>query len=396
MAPTVSFAVVFKQALDVVRGQPQFQNQWIRKDVWLDIVKSIFPNESSLQTLGMKNIKKVYSDRLDLGVKEENHENFYGAKVGPDLYWYSSPCDPDKRHLPPGPGTDTFARTKVDSFDDIKIRCTRQLDLAIALEEANLKAASRAVSKNGRAAARKRSHLGSSITRSSRRQKVASSNHPPQDQSGEDLPLENEGEKLSSLIAKASTYWNSEKAWHNFRRINDEGAMDESHSRIVLYPDQKETVIARRKKLMAAYQTPEGWRDLIDDRDSSGKYTENDKHQLRWRAIYLAEALRIALDKASNTFGFIECCKLAIMSVNKREGVTILTDPEGLRSWHHDFRINDECFKNRHFSEKNGYKEPLPQLLEDFPLAKEMMVDYMKLNLNMLSSELVHGFVHEV
>jgi hypothetical protein len=66
-----------------------------------------------------------------------------------------------------------------------------------------------------------------------------------------------------------------------------------------------------------------------------------------------------------------------------------------IMDWHLTFKVNGECFVNRYFHEKNGYARVLPPLLQTYPEAKEMMVGYMKTNLNHLSTEMLSSYMHE-
>jgi hypothetical protein len=100
------------------------------------------------------------------------------------------------------------------------------------------------------------------------------------------------------------TWWDSGKALDIFGLYKLTDAEENE--------DVQAVVSERLKRCRLAYQSPGGWRQLIDDLDGKSLYTEHDQFQIRWKCRFLAKALDIALNKIKPNYSWEDCCKEAI------------------------------------------------------------------------------------
>jgi hypothetical protein len=81
------------------------------------------------------------------------------------------------------------------------------------------------------------------------------------------------------------------------------------------------TIKHRCQRLKEGYQSPGGWRSVIDNEDSDNLYSESDQFCLQWHCRYLAMALLLLalVHLSPGKFTWENCCELAIGTVNHRE-----------------------------------------------------------------------------
>jgi hypothetical protein len=111
----------------------------------------------------------------------------------------------------------------------------------------------------------------------------------------------------------------------------------------------------------------------------------------RYRHLGLRYALE---DMPAKTW--LECCKDAVDSVNRTDGVEHIKNKETLSRWHLAFRRNKEAFPNPHVHAIDGKKTSLPPLLDRNPELARCTIQYAKQNMNELSAKLLYSYVHEI
>jgi hypothetical protein len=105
--------------------------------------------------------------------------------------------------------------------------------------------------------------------------------------------------------------------------------------------------------------------------------------------------LRYALEDMPDKT-WMECCKDAVASVNRVDGVKHIKNEQTVSRWHLAFRRNNEAFPNPHVHSKDGKKTSLPPLLDRNPELARSIIQYAKHNLNELSAELLYSYLHEI
>ena len=130
----------------------------------------------------------------------------------------------------------------------------------------------------------------------------------------------------------------------------------------------------------------DGWKSIIDDRDSRDACSDLQINSIRNKATYIAMFLYLCLQHYENTVDFRDIIGMAIDKVNdvhlvdflpsKKRSKTnfILRDKRTMINWFHEFRVND-YFSNPAILLKNKKKQ-LPPLLDSNPDVVEDMLDY--------------------
>ena len=90
---------------------------------------------------------------------------------------------------------------------------------------------------------------------------------------------------------------------------------------------------------------------------------------------------------------WLDCCKDAVDSINRTDGVVHVRSKETVSHRHLTFRRNNESFPNPHV---HSSKTALPPLLDRYPELAKSIVLYAKQNLNELSAKLLYSYLQEV
>ena len=105
-------------------------------------------------------------------------------------------------------------------------------------------------------------------------------------------------------------------------------------------------------------------------------------------------ALAHALEHMSNGKKWMECCEHSI-SVMSSLGFTFITRSRTLSSKHLMYRQNDDCFPNP-LSPRISKKKADPPIFSKNPVLKNNIIRFCKMNLNILSIDLVKEYLeHE-
>jgi hypothetical protein len=157
----------------------------------------------------------------------------------------------------------------------------------------------------------------------------------------------------------------------------------------------KETVEKRIEQLKKGYSNATGWKRTIDDFDHQELCSKHEIFNFQLKCRYVCLALRYAIDNMPDKT-WLECCKDALETVNRIDGVDHITNERTLSRWHLVFRRNNESFPNPHVHSKDGQKTSLPPLLDRNPDLARSIIQYAKQNLNELCAELLYSYIHEI
>jgi hypothetical protein len=107
------------------------------------------------------------------------------------------------------------------------------------------------------------------------------------------------------------------------------------------------TIIERINKLTEGFSTPNGWKCVLEDRDSCNTCLAFQIYNIQIKCWYIAIALRIALRKMGQGAGgvtWLECCREAMQTVNEFNKLTYIRYHQMIQQWHLIYRRNFECF----------------------------------------------------
>jgi hypothetical protein len=141
-------------------------------------------------------------------------------------------------------------------------------------------------------------------------------------------------------------------------------------------------------KLTEGFSTPNGWKCVLEDRDSCNTCSAFQIYNIQIKYWYIAIALRIALRKMGQGAGgvtWLECCWEAMQTVNKFNNLTYIRYHQTIQQWHLIYCCNFKCFPNQNTHKKDG-KATLPRLLEENPDLKDAIINYAWDHLHELSA----------
>lgn len=203
---------------------------------------------------------------------------------------------------------------------------------------------------------------------------------------------------------KCRKYWISKKAFNLFgvHQADDEEEQDanvpdaleqefdnDNNSREI-FADLKCIVRKRIDTLRLAYTTADGYRKVLSERWKKTPVSDHLRFQIAQRSRYLVAALENALLKMPE-LSWDECCQKSIEQVNASEGVNFITSSRTVRNWHTNFR-SDSCTFDGLINK--AHKMRMPKFLEENPEQKTLIVKYALDNLNKLTMQLMHEYIH--
>lgn len=177
---------------------------------------------------------------------------------------------------------------------------------------------------------------------------------------------------------RAPTYWESTDAKKLFGATGDELAT--------------EAIDRHMSKLLSCNASLHAWKDLVAGSDEENSMTEYQIFDIRFRCEYLALALSNAKEHMGDgKWTWERCLDEAIVS-QEAFGRNRFKSSETLRRWFAKYR-DTECFP--HPNPKAAMsKKTLPPFLEDNIDIKSAFVNHARENLNVLSIEFMHDYVH--
>jgi hypothetical protein len=168
-------------------------------------------------------------------------------------------------------------------------------------------------------------------------------------------------------------------------------------------------------KLKKAYLTYDGWRNIVDDRDSSNVCSTYDVFFLQQKARYLAVSLSLALE-LWNSLPFIDICQRAIDTIrlfdfpdgeeyencseeddddenNNRRRLFTIREPRTIMKWLRIFR-RTSTFPNPSISRLG--KRQVPIFFQNNPDLYTSFNAHVRSNLDTISSESIHQYLFQV
>mmetsp|Transcript_36759 Transcript_36759/g.89212 ORF Transcript_36759/g.89212 Transcript_36759/m.89212 type:complete len:323 (+) Transcript_36759:462-1430(+) len=276
---------------------PAYQNHWMSRENWLKLIILHYGEElnfkPTLQHLGVaiKNSTKEY----DITRYAVNEIGFYKANNN-HTFVYCSMSKNERPKIPPG----DIDWDKVRAFDaEESFQNTRKRFREVVHGGKTLEG----TPKPHRGNQGYKSKMAR-VTRSSKQNNLTDVTSPAlltqssndKDSNGSSTTSTDDDGSLADetmnpmppgFDERHLNYWNSSNAEKDFGLIKPRNENDNE--------DVRALVEKRIKKMKSAYQTPGGWRNVLEDRDSGDCYSTTDIFQLRWKCRYLSKALDIAL-----------------------------------------------------------------------------------------------------
>lgn len=126
---------------------------------------------------------------------------------------------------------------------------------------------------------------------------------------------------------------------------------------------------------------------VVVDGDEGKLMSDYAIHKLRMQCHYIAKALQIRLDNASNELDWRSCCKQAVAAM-KMNGTIMANNADTVMGWYRSFR------EERKFPNPSKGKSALPPFLQVNPEAAMFIQAYAKENLKDLDSKLILEYLH--
>jgi len=155
--------------------------------------------------------------------------------------------------------------------------------------------------------------------------------------------------------------------------------------------DVREHVIEKLHILRNAYLTSEGWKDVVDDNDSCNHCTPYEAFVIRQKALYLFVLMECALEYYEE-ITWREICSEALRIVSESNEITSTTTNTSLMSWFREFRSTN-TFPNPSSARLGRSKIPL--LLRNNPDLHDAFSNYVRQNLDSLSTNGIHQFLFD-
>lgn len=156
------------------------------------------------------------------------------------------------------------------------------------------------------------------------------------------------------------------------------------------FADLKCIVRNSADRLRSAFTTADGYRKVLSDKWKKTPVSDRTRFQITLRSRYLVAALENALLKMPE-WTWNKCCEEAIIQVNANEGAEFITNSRSLRNWYTSFR-RDNCTFDGLVNRE--HKTRMPKFLEENPEQKALIIKCALENLNQLSVEFLHDYIH--
>jgi hypothetical protein len=136
---------------------------------------------------------------------------------------------------------------------------------------------------------------------------------------------------------------------------------------------------------------PDGWRDIIADKDKNDGMKAHDIFAVRQKAQFVCRALQIALEKM-NSWSWRQCCQQSVVELNKL-GVVKARSARVTMDWHNIFARGPNLFPNPRPMAASGRKAQ-PCFFEKNPMAGELFLKYADSNIDVMSIEFMTEYVN--
>ena len=178
-----------------------------------------------------------------------------------------------------------------------------------------------------------------------------------------------------NYIESLKNYWLSEEARNHFAP-GSRGSL-------------LEVIAYRMETLSTVISKSDGWRLIVENRDSTNMASEHDIWLLRQKAVFLRRLYQIAVEEHP-TRTWMDCCQEAVSDCNDI-GLAATISWKVLSRWHLTFKHRG-LFPHPNPIVASG-KKPLPPLLEAFPEVKAAINEFCRKNLEVLTADLLQDFI---
>ena len=197
--------------------------------------------------------------------------------------------------------------------------------------------------------------------------------------------------KQSSAIPHINALDAPESRWVFGKKDDRKGQNDQISTR--------EMMIIQIQKLRKAWLKADGWRCVIDDGDSNNNMTSLDIFNVQTKSKYLSIFLSLCLDKYNRNLD--ELAQEAVHKVSEFEkdendedkDINHTYNYKTLLRWYRVFKL-EHCFPNPFFTRNS--RKGLPPIFCNNPEFKDDFVQYGRANIDVLSTEMMHQFCHNV
>jgi hypothetical protein len=165
---------------------------------------------------------------------------------------------------------------------------------------------------------------------------------------------------------------------------------DDDETNVEIFADLKCIVRKRIDRLRSAYTTATGYRDVLSEKWKKTPISDQIRFKIAQRSRYLVAALENALWKMPG-LTWKECCQNAMEEVNASEGVDHITNHRTVENWHTSFRHDGYTFDAL---VDRAHDTRMPKFLEENPEQKKLIIKYALDNLNQLTVQVVHNYIH--
>ena len=154
-------------------------------------------------------------------------------------------------------------------------------------------------------------------------------------------------------------------------------------------------------KLQLVHLTHTAWKSSVQDYEPCNKFTDYEIFSIRMKAFYLQRFYQLSLEYYNTISDINDIARLALFQANRDLGLyrnkadikhlNVITNAKTLLLWFRTYRIRDE-FPNEAKARSRKVNKPL--FLTENPDAVKKIISYCKSNLDTLSVELLHNYIH--
>ena len=351
-----------------------YQDKWLNANVIVELLHHHYKTPTASVTA--KYINTIYSSKQYESVNRQtvtNDYNLYRHKnqvkncpYKSNQYWYFFPSNRNK--LPPA--FNNYSTSVVKALEDILRPSTRSITQSFAATTSILPSIS----------------LAAEQTVTTTKRKSCDEPNDPNVSNHE-----NSIESISSLYNQTFDLFEAPESRGVFglKKLKKE---EESEV------DVREVIQVQIKKLRTAWLVSDGWRDIVDDGDVHNNMTHHDIFMLVTKAKYLSIFLQLILEKYNRNLD--ELAQEAISMVSQFESYDY--EESIINRTYHYKTILDwyRLFKKEHVF-RNPYlirtsRKGLPKMLDANPDLMNAFIAYGKENLQALSAEMMHTWLHDV
>lgn len=219
---------------------------------------------------------------------------------------------------------------------------------------------------------------------------------------GQKEPVAQRGsDSLQMLRSERNKFMVSKKAYNLFGYIGqdqvgdcnehdfDGSCIDGDVSSIEVFADLQSIMRKRTDQLRKCFTTSDGYKNVVSEKWRN-EISDSTRFTIALRARYLVAAYEIAMIEMPKR-KWSECCEKALEEVNTAQGTEHFTSQRSIQRWHLEFRIYGESFDALI---SKASKTRAPKFFENNPDAKSLISKFALDNLNNLTMERMHDYIH--